>query len=738
MKKFFFFLSAIALLGLTAACVEQQEVNPNYNPETREVNANFVFNIATNNSPMTKQTAENTQANVTSTSDFRGISNGKLFAYKLATAGNIVTGENPEKLYDLPNIVPANSIGPNGEDKSRRILELSIPTETNAFLFYGKAPKNASNNFDQGLIDYTVNATALASNAFSLKPIVVEKNATTEIADVEGLISWVLTKLLNFSASISVGNNPAKTIKWSDYGEYNRTGYDTGLKWKCATINPYLGGNNPITPLGEIVGNGFANFVSVRSGAVRAGSGPSVARMIGDLAVSIGSVAKATPTSDSEEATQKFARALITEFAKYFDICDGGTLNTTTYANVTTDADGVDWSSSAYSNANQAGYSGSSVALAKLQQFPTEFDLPMGAAQLIMNEDPDQLSAKYPSQVADTDINIFNGNGTTDVSKFTYPAELCYFGNSPIRVTDETVAKSEYPDGAGSDSGMWLNDASWTSKLWSARGGTVTSSTRSVAMADNINYGTALFGYTIGYSDATLEDNTKGIPGLKNEDAKTFSSSTAEQFKLTGILIGGQYKTVGWNYIAKDGEQNNTNYIVYDKVNVDVPTGTGTPNDPQAYTMVWDNYNASASTAGTTTADGAAAAAGQDAVYVALEFKNNTGGDFWGEKNVIRKDGTFYIVGKLTVPSDVTKFQWPVAPDYYALPPYENGATKQVVRVFMQDYLTLAHFTLGRNSLKHAYVTVPDLRTGQLSLGLSVDLQWRAGLSYNIVLGEQQ
>jgi len=34
-------------------------------------------------------------------------------------------------------------------------------------------------------------------------------------------------------------------------------------------------------------------------------------------------------------------------------------------------------------------------------------------------------------------------------------------------------------------------------------------------------------------------------------------------------------------------------------------------------------------------------------------------------------------------------------------------------------------------------VSVPDLRSSQLSLGLSVDLKWQTGLNFdNIVLGE--
>ena len=57
--------------------------------------------------------------------------------------------------------------------------------------------------------------------------------------------------------------------------------------------------------------------------------------------------------------------------------------------------------------------------------------------------------------------------------------------------------------------------------------------------------------------------------------------------------------------------------------------------------------------------------------------------------------------------------------------------------MFIQDFMTTANFVLGETSLQHAYATVPDLRSTQISLGLSVDLKWQTGLTFNeVVLGE--
>ena len=122
-------------------------------------------------------------------------------------------------------------------------------------------------------------------------------------------------------------------------------------------------------------------------------------------------------------------------------------------------------------------------------------------------------------------------------------------------------------------------------------------------------------------------------------------------------------------------------------------------------------------------------------MYVALELINNSGKDFFGEHNVIREGGTFYLIGELDPNKDgQAKPTWPTN---HPLPPYTStGTSDQVVRVFMQDYMTTANFVIGENSLKHALVAVPDLRSTQLSLGLSVDLDWQTGLNFDeIILG---
>ena len=53
-------------------------------------------------------------------------------------------------------------------------------------------------------------------------------------------------------------------------------------------------------------------------------------------------------------------------------------------------------------------------------------------------------------------------------------------------------------------------------------------------------------------------------------------------------------------------------------------------------------------------------------------------------------------------------------------------------RVFRQDVKTIAKLNIG--SLANAYNEIPDLRTPKLELGMSVDLTWQAGHTYEITI----
>jgi len=113
---------------------------------------------------------------------------------------------------------------------------------------------------------------------------------------------------------------------------------------------------------------------------------------------------------------------------------------------------------------------------------------------------------------------------------------------------------------------------------------------------------------------------------------------------------------------------------------------------------------------------------------------------------LIEDGATFYLFAKL-VPSPVTtqteKFWDDVFKEggynnRYLLPPYDNnGVTRPIRRVFVQDIKTGVVFRFMADGLKHAYIAVPDLRSAKISLGMDVDLNWTAGLTYEAELGQR-
>ena len=721
-----FYLSAIALIGAAGmtACTSEDDVNvaetsPTYDSRTGEVATQFVLSFATGNEVTTRMGEANTQA--TATTPFRGINEAYLMAYKLGVANdgkNVSEPITADKLYNVGTILAAGAIDPSGGGTaaplSRRVIELALPTETNALMFWGKAIKNGTSN-QQGAIDWVVDKN-IANNTFTMKrrlPAGDTPNGETAFRQYEKLIAAVLTKIVQTSVDYDVtygGVNKTGTLKWSDYIEI-----DAG-KLKPRT-------DSPVTPdiamcaLGEILADAFVQMNTIYPNELRAGSGPTVAKMLGDLYTVVHNVAIATPSTIEEAVTKAVAQGLQTNIGSVIN--DPG-------AN-------PQWITTIGSIKTFSGVAASEVAMVTgdLNDFPTSFDMPLGSTTL--NYDVNTNTYNYNDLIPTYSMSGTPG-GWFNIMNYRYPAELCYFGNSPIRVSDDSHLTKDYPDGVTN----WDDDASWAagatgagSKAWT-KNGHVLSSTRSVAMQENINYGTALLKTTVRYGSPVLYDNNYAIQHARTgaTEANAEITPSAGAFTLTGVLVGGQEETVGWNYLVKATEPKYESYV-YDN---DLPStaipaysASGAKSVPN-YTLVWDNWNPSCK------------GAKQNVVYIALEFVNNTGRDFWGMNNLIRKGATFYITGRLDPDEGLSLtdhsegITWPT---HYALPPYDsNGNTIKERRIFIQDFMTEANFVIGASSLQYALVAVPDLRSTQISLGLSVDLNWQTGLSFEeVVLG---
>jgi hypothetical protein len=241
-------------------------------------------------------------------------------------------------------------------------------------------------------------------------------------------------------------------------------------------------------------------------------------------------------------------------------------------------------------------------------------------------------------------------------------------------------ANSQIKTSNSSKQAMYDNVNDWATVLAAHTDAVaVNTLTRAVAIEDVIQYGVARLDVIVKLSATTLNDNTPVTP-------QTISCSS---YPVTGVLIGGQ-KNVGFNFEPKGALE----YTIYDNVMTGGSISATTTNANANSTLVLQSETGN-------TKD----------VQIAIELQNASGKDFIGAGGQVIPNGSkFYLVAKLTA----------------------AAANVTANTVFKQDYTTTATLTIG--SLASAYHTIPDLRTPQLELGMSVDLTWTAGNTYAITI----
>lgn len=212
----------------------------------------------------------------------------------------------------------------------------------------------------------------------------------------------------------------------------------------------------------------------------------------------------------------------------------------------------------------------------------------------------------------------------------------------------------------------------WAAYVGGYAGTAVTASTQAIALENSIRYAVAQLVYNVKFGADEMPD------------AQSINREVGENFELTGITIGSQ-KGVDYKFEQKSGEAAKT---IYDPVTPKAITTTPSTN---FYTLA---LQSAGSTSGT------------ESVNFALEFVNN-GDAFYGQDGLVPTGGTFYLAGTLNA---------------------DNGTANGYV--FKQAYKTTANITI--NSLKTATYTIPDLRQTELTLGLSVNLTWEAGLTQDV------
>ena len=311
-----------------------------------------------------------------------------------------------------------------------------------------------------------------------------------------------------------------------------------------------------------------------------------------------------------------------------------------------------------------------------ITNFPTQFGYPFGAIALSFNETNGTFS-KVQEYIGSTDNHV-------KVSSICYPAALYYFTNTNLYANNNTM------DNWPQTPSTWDTPANWNG--WSNK---VTAATQSIALKNNIQYGVSLLKTIVKTSANTLKDNAK-IAGGQTVDQTIPVTDTS--FPLTGILIGGQPSQLGWDMLATTSA--NFDQTIYDnKMNGNIYATT--TNSTANYTLALDNTKAT-----------------EKPVHIAIELQNNSGLPFYGVDGIVPIGSKFYLIAKLDPTSGTGNHEQPF-----------DGANVPN-HVFIQDYTTAANLTI--KSLQNAYVTIPDLRSTKLQLGLSVDLEWKSGLVFNL------
>lgn len=610
MKKFRFFSFASAMLLASAAGMvscSSDSIEPTGGPGAtgQVVKAQFYINIpykGDNGSVSTRMTDVNTQNTGDNSTNFLGMVNTQMYAFKgePGSTGNTTS----VKAISIGNAAEAAS-----KDKWRNVYrDIAIPVGTKNLLLYARANKKSNSNFQAGSLSNpyesttTADATELSDLNFALTEVNKNMDFSTEGADI-------LTAL----------NLVAKT-------KVTKPGTTTTINWS-EIDNSDLGTENERLALKER----YKKFIALTSGSAK-----SVQLLIENLK-------KVINGSTGVEDDKLMAKAIVT--------------------NCTT-------------------------ALSNLENkdFPRNLLLPDGVAKVKWND----ITKAFEYENVNSTVSTGNLINYTTI---TYPSELAYYVSSPVKVSsNEITAVNDLPD-----YDKWIGNTA----DWSSYGDAVESNTRFVALQKPVLYGVASLKSTVKCANNTLIDNAKDKGQYESDNSITVNDTS---FPITGILIGGQPKQVGWNFEASNTVTTNEfKYTIYDcdmnkGTNLTAAvTGTAEPN----YTLVLDNKDNSGATS-------------QNKVYITIELENNAS-DFFGADGLIPKGSKFYMVGEL---------------DPKATSGITQPTGKTLDHVFVKDHTTIANFTI--KSLKKAYNHIPDMRSSKINVGLAVDLSWKEGIKFDV------
>ena len=312
--------------------------------------------------------------------------------------------------------------------------------------------------------------------------------------------------------------------------------------------------------------------------------------------------------------------------------------------------------------------------------YPRDINLPDGAAALrwveVEEQDGENVVKvqKFVPQMQTTTLDDINS-----VSRFVYPPALYYFVNSGIWTSNSAVSFNQY---SGKD--HWKananieNDPDAVQTLFSD-GGWITTSTKTVAVADPLQYAVAHLTMEVKAEAASLEY------GAGSEKTINISNLT-----LKGVIIGGQ-RPVDYQFKPIDNSEFNVNFVYDSQVSSSSPlTTTG----DTYHTLALQSY------------DG-------ENINVILEFEYSGDTGFKCHNGYVYPGTRFYLVGEVKL----SEGQAPAGLT-------EEEANELKKRVFTQDHTTTIQMTV--QSLENAYNVLPSLLSNSLEIGVMITPKWFA------------
>ena len=321
--------------------------------------------------------------------------------------------------------------------------------------------------------------------------------------------------------------------------------------------------------------------------------------------------------------------------------------------------------------------------------YPQNINLPDGAAVLRWTEveEGGTKVKKFVPQLRTTTLDDINS-----VSFFVYPAALYYFVESGIWTSNSKVTFDQYKGRSN-----WKGNGDDAVQTLFQAGGTITGSTKTVAIADPLQYAVARLQLTVEVDADVAElkyNGTNTIPYKNDEDVYNF--------RMTGVIVGGQRK-VGYDFKPIAQSDDDVKFVYdsqvgdsyYLKKKSEYAGGTVDP----ANTLVLQTCD-------------------NEDVNVILEFEYTGDTEFKCLNGYVYPGTRFYLVG-------VVK-----SADFKD----ETGDEASRGRVFTQDYTTTIEMTV--KSLEKAYNVLPNIIAKNLEIGVMTTPKWKAATPQDAIIME--